>query len=74
MKAHLCEIKRIIRKTERPFMVGGVHSGRASCWVELDVMGETMRVHIKVPFYNKLKAAGIPAVEFDDTKTRKQTP
>ena len=55
---------RVVRTIERPFMVEGTHAGRAACWREFSVLGVLKRVHITVPLYDKLLAAGVPSAEY----------
>ncbi len=58
------KVTRIVETVERPFMSGGEHAGRRSCWVEVELMGEQFRFHVKAPFFDKLKDAGVPVAKY----------
>jgi hypothetical protein len=66
-------VTRLVQTIERPFKVAGVHAGRRSCWVEVELLGEKLRVHVKAPLFDKLKAAGVPVAEYDSAFARRRT-
>jgi hypothetical protein len=62
----------IVETVERPFMVAGTHAGRRSCWVEVELLGEKLRVHVKAPLFEKLKAAGVPVAQYASAFERRR--
>ena len=65
-------VTRLVETVERPFVVEGRHAGRRSCWVEVELLDETFRFHVKAVIFDKLKAAGVPVVEYASAFERRR--